>query len=756
MLAVVAGPGLGSDRGPLNRVGAAMGLGILWPRRFATERPVPYPVIPLTVIAIDMIIATVPLALLLVEMIVQSFASVSVDTLLAKNVLWWFGHPVVYLLLFPAVSLYYLLVPRYAQRALVAGNIIAVGWTIAVIANVTVWAHHLYMDYPNGIQAAINTGMEPLTFARTIVSALSLYSLFMTIFRSRWTWNAASTALFLGIVSWLLAGLSGVVNATIAWDAFVHNTLWVVGHFHHMALLNIGIVIFGATYAFLPQLLGRELYSDRLGIWHVWLTFFAGSGVSVVWIIEGLESAPRRFSQLPGKYDALNAASIPLVAVLGLADLRLEPGRHHARDAQSGHTARGARARPAAAHQPRAPGLRRGGDPRRARRLGGGRVGRRQQQLQRGERRLPARAGTPRGRWVAAAGRGAAGLHVVGLRRLPHARRRRRERHRRAEPRRGQAERRPRRGPRRPRQGRDAAVRGPAHAGADRRGRRVRLVVRGPPLGPAVPGSGHWGVWPGDPLLVPLICAIPVLLYGVGWSRLRRTRRADPLRALAFLAGAQVLVLALDSPLHHVAGHYLLAGHMVQHVLIGDIAPLLLVAGVSGPLVAMLPGRVRRLAGPPWAAFLAWAGVTGGWYVPALFDRAIADPVLHALMQTSIVLAGVAAWAHILGVAARPMSAGRRAGFALALMGVGWVVSEALFLSGPLYAVYIHQPERLFGLSPAADQIRAAVIMGSEGMITMLTAAALLVWAHMDATATDEAELASSRPCAPPDASSSP
>ena len=142
-------------------------------KKFSSARPVPYPVIPLTVIAIDMIIATLPLAVLLVEMIIQSFwPSVSVDPLLAKNVLWWFGHPVVYLLLFPAVAIYYLLIPRYAKRPLVAGNIIAVGWTIAVIANVTVWAHHLYMDYPDGIQAAINTGMEPITFALTIVSAL--------------------------------------------------------------------------------------------------------------------------------------------------------------------------------------------------------------------------------------------------------------------------------------------------------------------------------------------------------------------------------------------------------------------------------------------------------------------------------------------------------------------------------------------------------------------------------------------------------
>lgn len=323
IIVIVTGPGLGSDRSGPNRLGAAMGLGILWPKRFVSAEPVPYPIIPLTVIAIDMIIATLPLAVLLVEMIIQSFTSISVDPLLAKNVLWWFGHPVVYLLLFPAVSIYYLLVPRYAKRPLVAGNIIAVGWTIAVVANVTVWAHHLYLDYPDGIQAAINTGMEPITFALTIVSALSLYSLFFTIYRSRWTWTAGSTALFLGLVSWLLAGLSGVVNATIAWDSFVHNTLWVVGHFHHMALLNIGIVIFGALYAFLPDLLGRPLYSDRMGMWHIWITFFAATGVSVIWIIQGLEGAPRRFAVLPGQYDRMTDASIPLVAVLGLAQLLL-------------------------------------------------------------------------------------------------------------------------------------------------------------------------------------------------------------------------------------------------------------------------------------------------------------------------------------------------------------------------------------------------------------------------------------------------
>jgi cytochrome c oxidase subunit I len=323
ILVIVTGPGLRSPSTSwVRRVFTAMGFGFLSQRRFPSERPVPYSVIPLTVIAIDMIIATLPLAGLLIAMIAQSiWPAFTVDPLLAKNVLWFFGHPVVYLLLFPAVAIYYLLVPRYARRPLVAGNIIAVGWTIAVIANVTVWAYHMYLDYPNGIQAAINTAMMPITFALTLVSALSIYSLFFTIFRSRWTWNAASTALFVGIVSWLLSGLSGVINATIGFNTFVHNTLWVVGHFHHMALMNIGLVIFGGIYAFLPRLLGRRLYSERLGLWHVWLTFFAGTAVSVVWLAQGLDGAPRRFSELPGAYDASNWSSVPLIAVLGLAQL---------------------------------------------------------------------------------------------------------------------------------------------------------------------------------------------------------------------------------------------------------------------------------------------------------------------------------------------------------------------------------------------------------------------------------------------------
>ena len=71
-------------------------------------------------------------------------------------------------------------------------------------------------------------------------------------------------ALLLTLAAALSAGLSGVVNATIAFDKVVHNTLWIVGHFHQMALLNIGFVAFAAVYAWLPDWVGHPLYSERM------------------------------------------------------------------------------------------------------------------------------------------------------------------------------------------------------------------------------------------------------------------------------------------------------------------------------------------------------------------------------------------------------------------------------------------------------------------------------------------------------------
>lgn len=325
ILAAVTGPGLKAppDASFVERLGTAMALGLLRPGRFRSAEPVPYPIVPLTVIGIDMIIATIPFAGLLVEMLLQAAdPSITIDPLLAKTLLWWFGHPVVYLLLFPAVAVYYHLVPRYAGRPLVAGHILAVAWSIAVVANVVIGAHHMYTDFPEDIQRAVNTWSQPVTYAVTIPSAISLFSLAFTVYRSEFRWTVPARFLAAALASWLVAGFQGVGLATIQFDVVAHNTLWVVGHFHNMALLHIGMVIFAGVYAFLPAIVGRAWWSERrLPNWHLVLTLIGGYGMVVPWMLEGAYGAPRRWAVLPARFDGTTELSLVFVLILALGQL---------------------------------------------------------------------------------------------------------------------------------------------------------------------------------------------------------------------------------------------------------------------------------------------------------------------------------------------------------------------------------------------------------------------------------------------------
>ena len=240
-----------------------------------------------------------------------------------------------------------------------------------------------------------------------------------------------------------------------------------------------------------------------------------------------------------------------------------------------------------------------------------------------------------------------------------------------------------------------------------------------PPLALQVGGHAHaggapWLTWSVEPL-VPLALAVVTLFYLSGWLRLRRRGRpelASVARLAAFLLGVQILNLALTSPLDHVADHYLLSVHMVQHVLIGDVAPILLTLGVMGPLALFVIPRpilrasarprvrtVLRALGRPWVAFVAWSVVTCGWYVPAAYAFALSSGWGHWAMQLSIIVTGLGVWAHIIGIVPRMrMSHARRAAYAVGLLAVGMVVSEVLFLADPLYPLYVR---------PARSPLRA-------------------------------------------------
>lgn len=305
-----------------SRLAQAVGLGYLFPGRFG-GRDYPLAAIPLTVNGIDMVIATLPLALLLIQNLAQVlFPSLHVDPLLAKNVLWFFGHPVVYLLLFPAVAVAYHLVAEDTKRSVPAGPFVGFAWVLALIVNISIWAHHIYIDFPNGTsQAVVNTIAEPLTYSVTLPSVVSIVAIVLTILAARPAWGLPMKFTIAAVFSWLVAGFSGIVNATPAMDEAVHNTMWVVGHFHNMALLNIGFVGFAGAYYLVPKLTGRHFVNRRLGDAHLWGSVIGGYLMILPWLLQGLEGLPRRVITTPPSMDWLNWIFLLGLALFTIAQL---------------------------------------------------------------------------------------------------------------------------------------------------------------------------------------------------------------------------------------------------------------------------------------------------------------------------------------------------------------------------------------------------------------------------------------------------
>jgi cytochrome c oxidase assembly factor CtaG len=263
------------------------------------------------------------------------------------------------------------------------------------------------------------------------------------------------------------------------------------------------------------------------------------------------------------------------------------------------------------------------------------------------------------------------------------------------------------------------------------------------------------GTWSLDPL--PILAAVAALvLFGQGFGRVRRRRRelAGRGRAALFCAGVLVAVLALISPLDRLGEDRLLSAHMLQHLLLADVAPLLIVLGLRGPLtVFLIPQRplralasvhpLRRLVSfllRPWVSFAVWALVMAAWHVPAAYDAAIAHPAVHAAEHASLFLAGLLVWTQIIDPAGHARrSPGRRAVFAGVVLLAGMGLSEVLLLAGPLYPHYEHVFHRPLGFTAAEDQRRAALLMMAEQIATLGTAAALLLWSHAERVAREMA-----------------
>ncbi|MGH2961560.1 MAG: cytochrome c oxidase assembly protein, partial [Solirubrobacterales bacterium] len=233
-------------------------------------------------------------------------------------------------------------------------------------------------------------------------------------------------------------------------------------------------------------------------------------------------------------------------------------------------------------------------------------------------------------------------------------------------------------------------------------------------------GSGTY-----EPLqLLPL--AVVAVVYALRARTLaRRGKPVGPWRQLSFAVGIALIVIALVSPLAHM-GEELLVAHMAQHLVLGDLAALLIVLGLTGPLLQPLLsatglGWLRALV-HPLVALPIWIANLVLWHVPALYQGALSNEALHALEHASFASAGLLMWMALLGPLPKPDWFGNpaRLAYVIVIRFGGAALGNAFMWAGTAFYPDYAPGEASWDITPLADQGAAGVVMTIEqGLVTL-------------------------------------
>jgi putative membrane protein len=233
--------------------------------------------------------------------------------------------------------------------------------------------------------------------------------------------------------------------------------------------------------------------------------------------------------------------------------------------------------------------------------------------------------------------------------------------------------------------------------------------------------------------VVPLTAA--AILY---WHRVMvlswDDRPVPRRRQLSFGAGLVTIAIALFSPIGHISDELVIA-HMAEHLLLGDIATLLLVLGLTRsllqPILAIRIFNRLQVLTHPVVALPLWAVNLFFWHVPAIYQDAFGAAPIHALEHTTFLFFGCLMWMPIFGPLPKPawFGAGWKVAYVIAVRFVGAILGNVLMWSGTvLYPVYA-AGEHYWNVSPQADQSTAGALMMVEGTFVAL---GVLAWVFLE------------------------
>jgi cytochrome c oxidase subunit 1 len=239
------------------------------------------------------------------------------DPVLFQHLFWFYSHPAVYIMILPAMAVISELIAAFARKRIFGYHFVAFASIGIAVLGFLVWGHHMFVSSQS---VYAGTVFSVLTMLVAIPSAVKVFNWTATLFRGSISFETPMVYAFCFLGLFLVGGLTGVFLGTLGLDVHVHDTYFVVAHFHYVMVGSTITAFLGGLHFWWPKIFGR-MYSEFWGRVSAIVVFFGFNATFFPQFVAGYLGMPRRYHAYPEEFQALHVLSSGGSIVLGLGYL---------------------------------------------------------------------------------------------------------------------------------------------------------------------------------------------------------------------------------------------------------------------------------------------------------------------------------------------------------------------------------------------------------------------------------------------------
>jgi cytochrome c oxidase subunit 1 len=229
-------------------------------------------------------------------------AALGGDPVLFQHFFWFYSHPAVYIMILPAMGVISELISVFSRKHIFGYKFIAFSSIAIAVFSFLVWGHHLFTS---GQSELINMVFSALTFSVSIPSAVKVFNWLATMYKGRIQLETPMLYAISFLFLFAIGGLTGLFLATLATDIHLHDTYFIVAHFHYTMFGGTVIAFLGGMHYWWPKMTGK-MYSEKLGKFACVLLFIGFNTTFFSQFVMGSRGMPRRYFHYQEEFTSLN------------------------------------------------------------------------------------------------------------------------------------------------------------------------------------------------------------------------------------------------------------------------------------------------------------------------------------------------------------------------------------------------------------------------------------------------------------------